>query len=332
MSRVDEAFQNVNRDEFVLREDGSIVIQSTASNAIKSGLEMLDVKEGSRVLEIGTGSGFSGALLSYLAGSSGTVVSLDIEPELTRRARELFKQKNITNVRFETKDGREGFESEAPYDRIIAWATPEHIPDAWKDQVSNGGILVTPFRVLPIARCTVTVSLRKVDGVLKGESVSGEGYIMMSSEPIQDIEKFAGYQIHADLIGKGEDPVWASSIWMKQFQGKEWLERFDAMQSETSPFQEKGEEIRAYLLGKNPEGFTYAFHPDSGYWVGYSSPDGFALVSERQPKQWVVTDKIHKDVLCDWWDDWKRLGKPSYEQLQPYMAGNQIKVKLKGGV
>lgn len=331
MNRVDVAFQNINRDEFVLKEDGSIITQSTSNKAIRSGLEMLDVKEGDRVLEIGTGSGFSTALLSYLVGSRGSILSIDIEPELTNRARKLFKQKNITNVRFDTRDGREGIESEPPFDRIIVWATPECIPDTWIEQVVEGGIIVTPFRVLPIARCIVTVKLRKIDGILKGESVSEEGYIMMSSEPIHNEKDFGGYRIHADLIGNGEEPIWASSIWMKQQHNEEWLERFSSTQPEPSPFEEKGVDIRAYLIGVNPKGFTYAFHPDSGIWVGYSSPGGFALVSERQSK-WIVTDKEHAAVLYSWWNDWRRLEKPSFEQLEVLVIGDQVKVKLKGGV
>ncbi|TCS93479.1 protein-L-isoaspartate O-methyltransferase family protein [Hazenella coriacea] len=135
MSRVDKAFQHVNRDVFVLKEDGSAVMQSTASQTIKESLELLNVREGNQVLEVGTGSGFSTSLLSYLVGSDGFVVSLDIEPEMTNRARELFKQKNIVNARFETKDGRKGDAEGAPYDCIVAWASAEYLPQNWINQL-----------------------------------------------------------------------------------------------------------------------------------------------------------------------------------------------------
>ncbi|TCP65549.1 protein-L-isoaspartate(D-aspartate) O-methyltransferase [Baia soyae] len=332
MNRIDQAFQHIDRDAFVLREDGSQVTQSTANFAIRSGLEMLDVQEGDRVLEIGTGSGFSGALLSQLVGLRGSVVSVDIEPELTKRARELCKKNNIHNTLFITGDGRDGYDSQKPYDRIIAWTTPPEFPDTWKNQIRENGIIVAPFRVLPIARGTVTVRLRNEGGVLHGEGVSGDGYIMMSSEPVKDIS-LSGEKIHAGLVGDEDHPVWASSEWMnKEISGQEWAEVFYRSQLETSPFEESGGDIRAYLLGTNPDGFTYAFHPDYGYWIGYSSPGGFAFVCDHEPNQWMISDPEHAGVLKGWWDDWNDLGRPSYEQLQPFFVGNQVKVKLKGGV
>lgn len=326
MSRVDMALQNVDRDFFVLREDGSQVTQSTANVAIKSGLEMLDVQEGNRVLEIGTGSGFTGALLSYLVGSNGFVVSLDIEPDLTNRAKEMFKNQNITNVQFETRDGRDGFESETPYDRIVAWTTPEVFPAIWKRQIRENGVIVAPFRVLPIAGCTATVRFKNEYGVLKGEAVSEEGYIMMTSGPVTN---FFGPEIHADLVGTGENPVWASSNWMKTQKRQDWCEMLFQSKVETSLFEDKGRDIRPYLLATNPDGFTYSFHPDYGYLIGYSSPDGFALVSNHHPQQWIVSDKIHADVLYSWFEKWKGLGKPSYDQLQPFIVNDQVKVRLK---
>ncbi|MDQ0416593.1 protein-L-isoaspartate(D-aspartate) O-methyltransferase [Croceifilum oryzae] len=332
MNRVDQAFQHIDRDEFVLREDGRQVTQSTANFAIRKGLEMLDVQEGDHVLEIGTGSGFSGALLSQLVGIRGSVVSVDIEPELTKRARELCKRNNIHNTLFITGDGRNGYDSQKPYDRIIAWTTPPAFPAAWKEQIRENGIIVAPFQVLPMARGTVTVRIRNKNGLLHGEAVSGDGYIMMYSEPVKDIN-LSGEKIHASLVGDEDHPVWASSEWMeKGVSNQEWTEIFYRSQLETSPFEESGRDIRAYLLGTNPDGFTYAFHPDYGYWVGYSSPDGFALVCDHEPNQWMISDQEHADVLKSWWNDWNDIGCPSYEQLQPFFVGNKVKVKLKGGV
>ncbi|MDQ0418150.1 protein-L-isoaspartate(D-aspartate) O-methyltransferase [Croceifilum oryzae] len=329
MTRVDQVLQQVDYDYFVVKEDGKMITQSTASGAIQNGLEMLDVKAGQHVMEIGTGSGFSGALLATLVGATGSVVSIDIEPHLTSRARELCENKELNHIFHATRDGRKGFESGKPYDRIIAWTTPESFPVAWSDQLQEGGLIVIPFQVLPIARCIVTVCLRKVNGVLQGESVSDEGYIMMSTEPMQDLT--AGYQMQAELIKEGEEAIWASSMWMKSNPDKEWLDKFAVTQSESSTFEETGEEIRPYLLGINPEGLTSAFHPETGYWIGYSSLTGFALVSGREPKKWLITDQSHADVLCSWWDEWKKLDKPSFEQLQPVLVGDRVEVRLKGG-
>ncbi|TCP66446.1 protein-L-isoaspartate O-methyltransferase family protein [Baia soyae] len=331
MNKIDKSLQQVDYNYFVVKGDGKMITQSTASRGVRNGLEMLDVREGQHVMEIGTGSGFSGALLSTLVGPTGSVVSIDIEPHLTSRARELCEKKELNNIFHATRDGRKGFESGKPYDRIIAWTTPESFPIAWSDQLQEGGLIVIPFQVLPIARCIVTVCLRKVNGILQGEAVASESYIMMSSEPMQDLKELAGYHVQAELVGEGDEAAWASSRWLKENPSQEWLDKFTSTQPESLPFEETGEEIRAYLLGKNPEGFTNACHPESGSWIGYSSPTGFALASGHQSGQWLVTDSLHADVLRNWWNEWKRLGKPRFKQLQPVLVGDQVKVKLKGG-
>lgn len=79
---------------------------------------MLQVQTGHNILEIGTGSGFSTALLATLVGYTGTVVSIDIDLQLTERAKKkLVAYDHIICV---TGDGRNGFDPYRPYDRIIA--------------------------------------------------------------------------------------------------------------------------------------------------------------------------------------------------------------------
>jgi protein-L-isoaspartate O-methyltransferase len=78
-------------------ENGKQITQSTATSAIALSLELLDVQPGMRILEIGTGSGYSTALLAYLVGCNGSVVSIDIDPEITKRAKALFQdQPNVS--------------------------------------------------------------------------------------------------------------------------------------------------------------------------------------------------------------------------------------------
>lgn len=122
-----------------------------------------------------------------------------------------------------TGDGRNGYAPLAPYDRIIAWATPNYLPNARKNQLKNDGILVTPFQVRPLANCIVTVRLKKKNGKLFGEQVSAEGYISMTDEPLVD---FFGYEAQAEIVGEGKDPYWASSIWMKKHPHNEWTQTF----------------------------------------------------------------------------------------------------------
>ncbi|WP_255518248.1 protein-L-isoaspartate O-methyltransferase [Thermoactinomyces sp. CICC 10521] len=325
MTTIAEAFERVNREKFVRKEDGSLIPQISSDDAIRASLELLDVQNGQRVLEIGTGSGYSTALLASLAGSNGRVVSVDVEPELTARARQMFKKQNIHHVQFETQDGRKGWEADAPYDRIVAWTTPDQLPEAWKHQLKEGGWIVSPFQVLPIADTNVVVRLIKVNGELKADDVIPGSFIAMTEKTP---EKFFGASIHAHWAGEGENPWWVSSSWMKKSFDSNWVNRFLHLNPATPPFPEVGDDLRAYLLAISPDGVTTANHPEHGSFIGYSSQAGFALISLSHHRL-LATDQRHTNVLISWRESWQRQKRPSYSRIQAHVIGNQVRVELK---
>lgn len=103
--------------------------------------EALRPAPGSKVLEIGTGSGYQAAVLGELAGE---VYSIEIVPELARRAQELLKALGYENVHVKDGDGYQGWPEHAPFDAIILTAAPPEIPQALLDQLKPGGRLVAP--------------------------------------------------------------------------------------------------------------------------------------------------------------------------------------------
>lgn len=104
-------------------------------------LEHLKVRADDRVLEVGTGSGYQAALLSKLAGS---VMSLERYRTLVDLARQRLATLKADNVNLELADGIEGWDNEAPYDRIIISGCVDDVPDALKAQLDEGGILIAP--------------------------------------------------------------------------------------------------------------------------------------------------------------------------------------------
>lgn len=104
--------------------------------------EMLDVHPNMRVLEIGTGSGYQTAILAELGA---TVVSIDRVSSLTATAeavlRELGYHDRITLL---TGDGTLGAPQHAPFDRILVTAGAPHIPQAYREQLRDGGKIVIP--------------------------------------------------------------------------------------------------------------------------------------------------------------------------------------------
>jgi protein-L-isoaspartate(D-aspartate) O-methyltransferase len=109
-------------------------------------LEALELAEGLRVLEIGTGSGYNAALLKTLVGGSGRVVSVDLDRGLASAARRALRAGGYP-VRVVCADGHAGYPQAAPYDRIVATASSAHVPRSWLDQVVEGGLLEVPLRL-----------------------------------------------------------------------------------------------------------------------------------------------------------------------------------------
>ena len=103
--------------------------------------ELLELPPKSRVLEIGTGSGYQSAVLGELASE---VYSIEILPELARSAGEKLKELGYANVVVREGDGYHGWTEHAPFDGIIVTAAPESIPQPLLDQLSPGGRMVIP--------------------------------------------------------------------------------------------------------------------------------------------------------------------------------------------
>ncbi len=95
----------------------------------------------SKVLEIGTGSGYQTAILAQLVDQ---VYSIERISHLLNQARQRLNTLNLHNVRLKLGDGYAGWEAHAPYDAIIVTAAPEIIPKNLIQQLSMGGRLIIP--------------------------------------------------------------------------------------------------------------------------------------------------------------------------------------------
>lgn len=118
----------------------------------------LELKEGEKVLEVGTGSGYHAALMATIVGSEGKVVTLEVVPELVNFSKANLKGASITNVTVIEDDGSQGCEKEAPFDKIVVTAACPDVPMPLLRQLKLGGILVAPVGGL---RGQEMVKLRK---------------------------------------------------------------------------------------------------------------------------------------------------------------------------
>ncbi|MBL7001335.1 MAG: protein-L-isoaspartate(D-aspartate) O-methyltransferase [Nitrosopumilus sp.] len=153
-NKVESAFRNIPRHEFVptseldrayYNEPLSIMNNQTISQpgVVSRMTEWLDIKDGQKILEIGTGSAWQTAILSYLVGM-GTVYSIEIHPELVNFARSNLKKLEIDNAHVILSDGSLGYAKASPYDRIIITAACTKIPLPLLEQLSENGLIIAP--------------------------------------------------------------------------------------------------------------------------------------------------------------------------------------------
>lgn len=157
--KIIEAFRKIKRIDFLpedmkglaeLNEALPIGFNQTISQPLTVAfmLELLMPKEGDKILDVGSGSGWTSALLGKIVGENGKVIAIEVISELKE-----FGEKNVSKYNFIKKgiieficaDGSRGFEKEAPYDKILASATAEKLPKIWKEQLKIGGRIVVPI-------------------------------------------------------------------------------------------------------------------------------------------------------------------------------------------
>jgi protein-L-isoaspartate(D-aspartate) O-methyltransferase len=107
--------------------------------------ESLDIKDGQKVLEIGTGSGYHAAIVAQLVGETGQVYTIERFESLTKKAKENLRQIRCTNVIVEVGDGSCGLPIYQPYDRIYVTCAAPDLPQSLIDQLKDSGKLLIPI-------------------------------------------------------------------------------------------------------------------------------------------------------------------------------------------
>ena len=187
-----KAFKNVPRHEFVpknLREysyaDQPLSIgygqTISAPSMIAIMMESLEFKRGQNILEIGTGSGYNAALTAEIVGRTGKIVTIERVTELAEFARSNLKKTGYNWIKVIVGDGTQGYEEEAPWDRILVTACAPAPPKPLIEQLKDGGKLGAPVGDQYMHQ-TWTVIEKTSEGKLKTQKHCGCSFVPLIGE------------------------------------------------------------------------------------------------------------------------------------------------------
>lgn len=126
-------------------ERGEVICSSAMPSTIAYLLRQLGDCAGCNILEIGTGTGYSAALLRQLVGDTGTVTTLELDREAARLAVDNLRRAGVNGVNVVNTDGSMGYAPRAAYDRIVATVGLWDVPPVWVRQLRPQGLLVVPI-------------------------------------------------------------------------------------------------------------------------------------------------------------------------------------------
>lgn len=186
--RVLEAMGKVLRHKFVLEgylekayEDHPLPIRygQTISQPYIVALmtQLLELKGGEKVLEIGTGSGYQAAILADLVDE---VYTVEIIEELCSSARNRLYELGYNNVQVLCADGYFGWEENSPFDGIIVTCAPDHVPHPLIVQLKEGGVMIIP--VGPPGAYQALRQIKKVNGKLEFNNIIGVSFVPLTGE------------------------------------------------------------------------------------------------------------------------------------------------------
>lgn len=273
---------------------GAPTSSSSMPTVMAGMLEALDIQPGHRVLEIGTGTGYNAALLCQRVGVHN-VASVELDPALADAARRALGEIGL-HPRVHTGDGMAGLAAAAPFDRIIATASADHIPPAWISQLAPGGVVIVDLRGSLDGRL-LRLTMTEPD-VVEGSFVNLPGAFMplrtRLDSPHRDDESW-------DVVLDQRNPQRGTTPVDPRLVAQNKSLRF------LTQLHLAGRRLRGFV----PDGTEVCGHGTDGSWFTadlHPGRDGLYPVTQGGPQR--LWDTVESSYFT-----WRRLGEPGVEQF-----------------
>ncbi len=334
--RLEDAFATVPRHLFLpdvtLSEaysDKSIAVcydttgESTCSATMPSMiaylLNQLQLEDGHNVLEIGTGTAYSAALIRNIIGPEGRVTTLEIERPVVQLAQDNLLRAGVTGVNVVHVDGAEGYAPRAAYDRIVSTVGIWDIPPAWLRQLKPGGRIVAPV-ALDGLQVTGAFTVQP-DGSLLCEEVMPSAFVYIRGAMTPPVMRKRIGSTALTLIA--DDVSMIDSVAMHVLLSSDGeLSRLDA----TLDSADYWYGFLPYLMMCEPEKSVFALYDVVDDQKAYGlHGEGFALFTPASAcfVPYYGLGNVHNFagsdaymLVEDYLTSWRAIGRPSIDQLR----------------
>jgi protein-L-isoaspartate(D-aspartate) O-methyltransferase len=177
----DDVLTAVHHPARALPTNASATTSVSSPQIVGLMLQALRLEAGTRVLEIGAGSGYNASLLAALVGDPSLVTTIDIDSSLIEPARRRLAAVGCAGVTVIEGDGDLGVPERAPYDRIIATVGCNELSAAWFEQLAPPGWMLIPLR-----DATGSHPIVRVDGSNQPEEVMPAGFVPIQGRQARD--------------------------------------------------------------------------------------------------------------------------------------------------
>jgi methyltransferase of ATP-grasp peptide maturase system len=232
---------------------------STTPLTVVGMIEELEMEDGQTVLEIGTGTGYSTALMCYRLGEDN-VTTVEVDPEVAARADAALEEAGFSTWTV-TGDGLLGHPARAPYDRVIATCAVRRIPYTWVRQTKPGGIILATIGTWSYGTGLAKVTVNE-DGSAEGRVIGRSSFMQARSQAVVPLAgDLSARTAYADTERRAKVPPTLLGEWMPAF-----LAQLTAQEAQfVRATDDRGAQF-LYLFDPERESFA-AFTEDASGWT-----------------------------------------------------------------